>query len=117
MWSTRRLVLFGARSKFPLSCQTGRGLGCGWYLGGLGILERDDLPLVLLLYDDQRWAGFYFACFVAFVELHVRSGEYHGNIGAQKTDVPYYKTGMAASVDRLEDVSMRRLYGSPPIQL
>jgi hypothetical protein len=61
-------------------------LGCGWHLGDPSILESDDLPLVLFLCDDQRWAGFYFACFVAFLELHVRSGEYHRDIGAQKAD-------------------------------
>jgi len=72
----------------PLSCKTGRGLGCGWHLGNPGILERDDLPLVLFLYHDQRWAGFYFARLVAFLELHVRSGEYHRDIGAQKADAP-----------------------------
>src|SRR5438876_12109368 len=73
---------------FPLSCKTSRGLGCGWHLGDLGILERDDLPLVLFLYHDQRWAGFYFARLVAFLELHVRSGEYHRDIGAQNADAP-----------------------------
>src|SRR6266704_478041 len=45
----------------PLSRKTGCGLGCGWHLGDPGILERDDLPLVLFLYNDQRWAGIYFA--------------------------------------------------------
>jgi len=59
----------------PLSCKTGRSLGCGWHLGDLGILEGDDLPLVLVLYHDQRGSGFYFAQLVAFLELHVRSGE------------------------------------------
>jgi hypothetical protein len=28
-------------------------LGCGWHFGDFGILERDDLPFVLFLYDDQ----------------------------------------------------------------
>jgi hypothetical protein len=46
----------------------------------------------------------------------VRSGEYHRDIGAQKADAPWHKTGMAASVDRLEDVPVLRLYGSPPVQ-
>jgi len=63
-------------------------LGCGWHLGDLGILERDDLPLLLFFYNDQRWAGFYFARLVAFLELHVRSGENHRDIGAQKADAP-----------------------------
>ncbi len=65
-----------------LSCKSGRGLGCGWHLGDLGILERYDLPLVLFLYHNQRWAGLYFPRLVAFLELHVRSGEYHRDIGA-----------------------------------
>ena len=55
--------------------------------------------------------------FVAFLDLHVRSGEYRRDIGAQKGGVTEHETGMAASVDRLEDVSVRRLYGSPPVQL
>jgi hypothetical protein len=84
-WSL--LLVEGGRS-FPLSCKTGCGLGCGWDFGDLGVLERDDLPLVLFLYDDQRWARFYFARFVAFLELHVASGEYHRDIGAQKADAP-----------------------------
>ena len=41
----------------PLTCKT----GCSWHLRDLGILERNDLPLVLFLYHDQRWTGFYFA--------------------------------------------------------
>jgi hypothetical protein len=92
-------------------------LGCGWDFGYLGILERDDLPLAIFLYDDQRWASFYFAPFVAFLELHVCSGEYDGDIGPQKANAPQREGGMAASVDRLEDVPVRRLYGSPPVQL
>ena len=73
-------------AKNASSCKTGRGLGCGWHLGDFGVLERDDLPLVLFLYDDQCRAGFYFACFGAFLELHARSGEYHCDIGAQEAD-------------------------------
>jgi hypothetical protein len=92
-------------------------MGCGWDFGDLCVLERDNLPLVLFLYDDQRWAGFYFAPFVAFLELHVASGEYHRDIGAQKADAPYHESGMAPSVDRLEDVPVRRLYGRPTVQL
>src|SRR5215470_18555904 len=78
-----------------LSCKTGRGLGCGWHFGDLRILERDDLPLFLFLYDDQRWAGFYFARFVSLLELHLRSGEYQRNIGAQKANAPWHETGLA----------------------
>jgi hypothetical protein len=44
--------------------------------------------LSCFLYNDQRWAGFYFARLVAFLELNVRSGEYHRDIGAQKADAP-----------------------------
>src|SRR5208283_128179 len=77
-----------AARSFPLSCKTGRGLGCGWHLGNPGILERDDLPLVLFLYRDQRWAGVDFARLVAFLELYMRSGKYHRDIGAQKADAP-----------------------------
>ena len=47
----------------PLSCKAGRGLGCGWHLRDLGILEGDDLPLVLFLYDDQCGTGFYFGAY------------------------------------------------------
>ena len=89
----------------------------GWDFRDLGVLERDDLPLVLFLYDDQRWAGFYFPCFVAFLELQVASSECYRDIGAHKADAPWHETGMAASVDRLEDVPVRRLYGRPPVQL
>ena len=52
--------------------------------------------------------------FVAFLDLHVRSGEYRRDIGAQKGGVTEHETGMAASVDRLEDVPVRCLYGGPP---
>ena len=72
----------------PLSCKTGRGLCGGWQLGDLRILERHDLPLFLFLWGDHRWAGFYFARLVSFLELHVRSGEYHRDIGAQKANAP-----------------------------
>ena len=71
-----------------LSCRTGCGLGCGWHFGDLGVLERDDLPPVLFLYDDQRRTGLYLARFVAFLELHLASGEYHRDVGAQKADAP-----------------------------
>jgi hypothetical protein len=81
-------LLIEGGPRFPTKLQDGRGLSCGWHLGDLGILARDDLPLVLLLYDDQRWAGFYFARLVALLELHMRSGEYHRDIGPQKTDAP-----------------------------
>jgi hypothetical protein len=47
-----------------------------------------DLPLALFLYDDQRRASFYFAPFVAFLELHVCSGEYDRYIGPQKANAP-----------------------------
>jgi len=52
-----------ATRSFPLSRKTGRGLGCGWHLGNFGILEGHDSPVGLFLYDDQGWAGFYFAVF------------------------------------------------------
>src|SRR6266566_2337894 len=77
-----------ASRSFPTKLQDEPRLGLrlaprrSWYF------ERDDLPLVLFLYHDQRWAGFYFARLVAFLELHVRSGEYHRDIGAQKADAP-----------------------------
>src|SRR5439155_20391006 len=83
----------------PLSCKTSRGLGCGWHLGDLGILESDDLPLVLLLYNDQRWAGFYFDRLVAFLKLHVNSGDIHRDIGSQKSDATYHETCMTSTVD------------------
>ena len=82
-----RMVEDGLKNS-PLSCKTGRGLGGGWHLGDLRILERHDLPLFLFLWGDQRWADFYFARFVSFLELHVRSGEYHRDIGAQKANAP-----------------------------
>jgi hypothetical protein len=63
----------------------GLRLGYAWDFGDFGVLERGDLPLLLFLYDDQRWAGFYFARFAAFLKLHVASGEYHRDLGAQKT--------------------------------
>jgi hypothetical protein len=47
----------------------------------------------------------------------VRSGKYHRDIGAQKPDGPYPEIGMAASVDRHEDVPVRHLYASLPVQL
>jgi len=71
-----------------LSCKTGRGLGGGWHLGDLRILERHDLPLFLIPWADQSWVDFYFARFVSFLELQVRSGEYHRDIGAQKANAP-----------------------------
>ena len=78
-WSTSDNAMLrqlsGQAEVSPLSCKTGRSLGCGWHLGDLGILEGDDLPLVLVLYHDQRGSGFYFARLVAFLELDVRSGE------------------------------------------
>jgi len=51
-------------------------------------LEGHNLPVCLLLYHDQGWAGFYFARFIAFFELHVRSGEDDRDIGAQKANAP-----------------------------
>jgi hypothetical protein len=55
--------------------------------------------------------------FVPFLELHVAPDEYHRDIGAQKADAPKHETGLADSVDRLEGVPVRRLYGTPPVQL
>jgi hypothetical protein len=54
-------------------------------------LERNDLPLVVFFYDEQRWAGFYLARLIAFLELHLHSGGYHRDIGAQKADAPQSK--------------------------
>jgi len=104
-------VAYWLRAEVLLSCKT----GCGLDFGDLGVLERDDLPLAIFLYDDQRWASFYFAPFVAFLELQVCSGEYDGDIGPQKANAPQREGGMAASVDRLEDVPVRPLYGPPPV--
>jgi hypothetical protein len=59
------LLVWGRAEVSPLSCKTGFGLGCSWHFGDLRVLERDDLPPVLFPYDNQRWAGFYFARFSA----------------------------------------------------
>jgi hypothetical protein len=73
---------------FPIKLQDAQRLGLRlasrrpWYFG------TRRLPFVLFLYDDQRWARFYFVDFVAFHELHMRSGEYQRDIGAQKADAP-----------------------------
>jgi len=75
--------------EFPqLACKTGHSLGCGWNLVNLGILVGYKSPPVLFLYDDQRWASFYFAPIVAFLELHLRSGEHRFDVGTQKADAP-----------------------------
>src|SRR2546428_13761699 len=79
---------WGGAEVSPLSCKTSRGLGCGWHLGDLGILERDDLPLVLFLYHVQRWGGLYFWRFVAFLALQVSSGDYFPDIVARITEHP-----------------------------
>ena len=55
--------------------------------------------------------------FVPFLELHVAPGECHRDIGVEKADAPKHETGLADSVDRLEGVPVRRLYGRPPVQL
>jgi hypothetical protein len=68
--------------------KTGRSLGFRWHFGNLGILKRHDLPLCLFLYHDQRRAGLDFARFIAFVKIHVRSGEHDRDIGAQKANAP-----------------------------
>ena len=67
-----------------LSCKTSRSLGCRWHFGNLGILEDHDLPLRLFLDDDQGWAGLYFAHFIVFLKLHVRSGEATATSGRTK---------------------------------
>ena len=38
--------------------------------------------------NGSALGGLYFARLVVFLELHVRSGEYDGDIGAQKADAP-----------------------------
>jgi hypothetical protein len=42
------------------------------------------LPLRLFLDDDQGWAGLYFAHFIVFLKLHVRSGEATATSGRTK---------------------------------
>jgi len=69
-------------------------------------------PMVMRIDRKQRDGRF-----VPFLELHVAPDEYHRDIGAQKADASKHETGLADSVDRLEGVPVRRLYGTPPVQL
>ena len=100
-----------------LSCKTGRSLGCSWHFGNLGVLEGQDLPLPLFLYDDQGGTGLDFAHFIAFLELHVRSGECNGDVGTHKANAPQRETGVTAFVDRVKDYPVRGFDGGSPVQL
>ena len=88
-YSERRSRLLASQTEVSiLSCKTSRILGCGWHFGNLSILEGHDLPLRLFLYDDQGRASLYFARFIVFLKLYVRSGEDDRDVGAYKANAP-----------------------------
>src|SRR5512141_382204 len=69
-----------------LSCRAGSRISRGRYLGNLGILEDNDLPLGLLPDNDQGWTSLYFAHYIVFLEFHARLGKENRDIWTHKPD-------------------------------